>query len=96
MGCKRARGRSHVRKIISSFDYENMSTTILPLPLIQEEQLSDNGERMYTIYGKLPPGGLPWNSVVRITDRPDMTSAVYRGRKASNQNKKKILIITIS
>ena len=27
--------------------------------------------------GKLPPEGLPRNSVVRITDRPDMTSAVY-------------------
>ena len=29
-------------------------------------------------------GGLP--SVDRITDRPDMTSTVYRGRKASTQN----------
>ena len=33
--------------------------------------------------GYLPRGGLPWNSVDRITDRPDMTSAVDRGRKAS-------------
>ena len=35
--------------------------------------------------GKLPLGGLTRNNVVRIlvriTDRPDMTSAVYRGRK---------------
>ena len=30
--------------------------------------------------GKLPPGGLPRNSVVGITDSPDMTSAVNRGR----------------
>ena len=30
--------------------------------------------------GKLSLGGLPRNSVVRITDRPDMTSAVYHGR----------------
>ena len=37
--------------------------------------------------GKLPLGGLPRNSVVRITDHPDMTSAVYRGRKATNRNK---------
>ena len=29
--------------------------------------------------GKLLLGGLPRNSVVRITDRPDMTSVVYRG-----------------
>ena len=27
--------------------------------------------------GKLPPGGLPRKSVVRITDRLNMTSAVY-------------------
>ena len=33
----------------------------------------------------LPRGGLPRNSVDRITDRPDMTSAVDRGRKASTQ-----------
>ena len=35
--------------------------------------------------GKLPLGGLPRNSVVRIADCPDMTSAVHRGRQASNQ-----------
>ena len=33
--------------------------------------------------GYLPQGGLPSNSVERITDRPDITSAVDRGRKAS-------------
>ena len=38
--------------------------------------------------GKLPSGGLPRNSVVRITDCPDMTSAVYRGRKATNRTNK--------
>ena len=37
--------------------------------------------------GYLPRGGLPWNSVERITDRPDMTSAVDRGREASTQTK---------
>ena len=35
--------------------------------------------------GYLPRGGLPRNSVDRITDRPDMTSAVDSGRKASTQ-----------
>ena len=35
--------------------------------------------------GKLPPRGLPRNSVVRITDRPDMTSDVHCGHKAANQ-----------
>ena len=33
--------------------------------------------------GELPLGGLPRNSVVRINDRSDMTSAVYCGCKAS-------------
>ena len=37
--------------------------------------------------GYLPQGSLPRNSVDRITDRPDMTSAVDRGRKASTQTK---------
>ena len=37
--------------------------------------------------GYLPRGGLPRNSVYRITDRPDMTSAVDRGRKESTQPK---------
>ena len=38
--------------------------------------------------GFLPLGGLPRNSVDRITDRPDMTSVVDRGRKASTQTNK--------
>ena len=28
---------------------------------------------------------LPWKSVVRLTDRPDMTLDVYRGRKTTKQ-----------
>ena len=39
--------------------------------------------------GKLPLGGLPRNSVVRITDchpSADTSSAVYRGSKAINQS----------
>ena len=40
--------------------------------------------------GKVPPGGLPRN-----TDRPDMTSGVYRGRKASNQINKQIIFIDL-
>ena len=42
---------------------------------------------------KLPLGGLPRNSVVRITDRPDMTSAVDHGRKASTQPTNQILML---
>ena len=37
--------------------------------------------------GKLPPKGLFTKSVFRITDRPGMTSVVYRGRQATNQIK---------
>ena len=40
--------------------------------------------------GYLPRGGLPRNSVDRITDRPDMTSAVDRERKASTQTQNPI------
>ena len=38
--------------------------------------------------GYLSRVGLPRNSVDRITDRPDMTSAVDRGRKAPTQTPK--------
>ena len=61
---------------------------LLALPLIQEEQLSVNGESMYTKSGKLPLEDLPSNSVGRITDHPDMTSAVYHGHRATNQTNK--------
>ena len=42
--------------------------------------------------GNLLRGGLPRNSVDRITDRPNMTSAVYHGCKASTQTKNKNII----
>ena len=41
--------------------------------------------------GYLPQGGLPRNSVDRLTDCPDMTSAVDRGRDASSQINKQIM-----
>ena len=41
----------HVRHILSwRLGHENISTAILSLPLIQEEQLSVTGERMCTKY----------------------------------------------
>ena len=41
----------HVRHILSlRLGHEQISTAILPLPLIQEEQLSVTGERMRTKY----------------------------------------------
>ena len=36
---------------------------------------------------------LPRKSVVRLTDRPDMTLDVYRGRKTTMQQQQQILII---
>ena len=42
--------------------------------------------------GNLPHGGLPRNSVDRITDRPDMTSAVDRGLKALTQQHNNIYV----
>ena len=46
--------------------------------------------------GYLHRGGLPRNSVDRVTDRPDMTSAGDRGRKASTQTKRKCFCLPIS
>ena len=46
--------------------------------------------------GYLLRGGLPRNSVDRITDRPDMTSAVDRGRKASTQTKNKTSLLNLN
>ena len=41
----------HVRHILSwRLGHENISKAILPLPLIQEKQLSVTGERMCTKY----------------------------------------------
>ena len=66
-----------VRHILSRrFGHENISTAILPLPLIEESscQLMAKECRLSTYTDKLPLGGLPRNSVVRINDCPDMTS----------------------
>ena len=38
--------------------------------------------------GEFPTGGLPLNNVIRITDHPKMTSAVYCECKATNQTNK--------
>ena len=46
---------------------------IHPLLLIQARHLSNSGEmNVHLSTGNLPLGGLPRNSVVRITDRPDI------------------------
>ena len=39
---------------------------------------------------------LPRKSVVRLTDRPDMTLDVYRGRKRTTQQQQQYLIPNVS
>ena len=71
--------------ITKKFGNEIISTAILPLKK-RSCQLMAKGCALST--GYLARGGLPRNSVDRITDRPDMTSAVDRGRKALTQTNK--------
>lgn len=69
---------------------------ILPIPQLQEEQCSCQlmAKEFTLSTGKVPLCGLPRNSVVRITDCPDMTSAVDCGNKASTQpTKQKTYVI---
>ena len=42
---------------------------------------------------KLPLGHLPSNGAVRITDRPEMISAVNRGRKVTKKKKRRKMIM---
>ena len=60
-------------------------------PLIQEGQLSVTGERCVyeVLVNRLGGLSLPRKSVVRLTERPDITVDVYRGRKQQyNSNNK--------
>ena len=58
------------------------STAILPLSLIQEEQLSVTGERLVNCIG-----GLPRNCVVKVTDRPRNDLKCVEGLENRNQTK---------
>ena len=64
----------------SSHEFVTWSSHLLSslFPLIQEEQLSVTDESMHTL--RRPKPKLR-NSAVRLTDRPGMTIAVYRGHK---------------
>ena len=55
------------------------------LPLIQQGQLSVTGELHEVLINRLGVLSLPRKSVVRFTDRPDMTIDVYCGRKRTIQ-----------
>ena len=58
------------------------------LPLFQEGQLSVTGRKYVheVLFNRLEGLSLPRKSVVRLTDRPDMTFDVYRGRKTTTTN----------
>ena len=76
------------------FGHENISTAILPLPLIQEEHLSCSGEKCTLYTGKLFPQSMHRKSAVRITIRPDMTKAIYSGCKAKSIKQTQLMMIT--
>ena len=60
----------HVRHTLSCrLGHEKISRAILPLPLIQEEQLSVTWQKNVHLVLVNCLEGLPRNSVVRVTDR---------------------------
>ena len=68
------------------FDTRSGNTLSFLLPLFQEGQLSVTGESMCTKYWLPARRSKPaQESVVRLTDRPDMTLDVYQGRKTTIQ-----------
>ena len=66
------------------FDTRSGNILSFHLPLFQEGQLSVTGESMCT--NRIGGLSLPRKNVVRLTDRPDMTLDVYRGRKTTIQD----------
>ena len=97
LGNQEAPRSIRVRHILSLRFVQYINSTInLPLPLIQEEQLSVNGECTLRT-GNLLRGSLPRNSVVSITDRRGMTLAVDRGRTGLTQptNQVKTMLLSV-
>ena len=81
-----AQSAGHLTRKSGVLRFDTRSGHILSflLPLSQEGQLSVTGESMCTV-NRLGGLSLPRKSVVRLTDRPDMTLDVYRGRKTTIQ-----------
>ena len=80
------------------FDTRSGNILSFLLPLFQEGQLSATGESMCTKYWLTAYGclSLPRKSVVTLTDRPDMTLDVYRGRKTTMQQQQQPKRLTSS
>ena len=68
------------------FDTQSGNILLFLLLLFQEGQLSVTGESVHEVLVNCLGGlSLPRKSVVRLTDHPDMTLDVYRGRKTTIQ-----------
>ena len=67
-----------------------LSGKFFPLPLIQEEQVVSYWQKNGHSILVNACGRLAQEQCGQVTDRPNMTSAVYRGCKASNQTNKHI------
>ena len=76
LGLSRIRSSRSATSLSWRFCHEIISTAILSLPLIPIGQLSVTGERMCTKYWLTSYRSLLRNSVVRLTDRLDMTIVV--------------------
>ena len=74
------------QRYFMAIDGEIISTAILSLPLIQVEQLPVTGERMHEVLVNCLGLSLPRKSVVRLTDRLDMTIVVETDVKQQNKN----------
>ena len=68
------------------FDTRSGNILLFLLPLFQEGQLSVTGKSSNRLGGL----SLPRKSVVKLTDRPDMTLDIYRGRKTTMQQRNEI------
>ena len=79
--------------VSSDVAWESVGTTTNPLwPFFRGFKKSNcqvmAKECVLRSTGNLPRGGLPRNIVDRITDLPNMTSAIYRGREALTKRTK--------
>ena len=90
-GHRNAVGRaSDSRAKVPGLDTRSGQKLLFLLPLIQEGQLSVAGENMRTKYLKTSKDlglSLPRKNVVRLTDHPNMTKAVYHRHKTTQQYK---------
>ena len=77
MTCSAVGSTSDSRARGPGFDTRSGQILSFLLPLIQEEQMSVTGKSVHEVLvNRLGGLSLPRKSVLRLTDRPDVTSAV--------------------